>query len=188
MSSANKDKKRSKHPLLIGLVSGIVFGFLLQKGGVGKFHVLIGQLLLEDWTVVKIMVSAIIVGMIGIYAMRSAGLVELHIKKTKVGANVIGGLVFGAGFALAAYCPGTNIAALGQGNWDALVVGAGLIAGSYLFAEMSSYLSRTVEKWGDRGKLTLTDVTRIPVKILVPLIAILLVALLWAIEAFAGSR
>ena len=56
--------------LLLGLVFGIAFGFLLQKGGVGKYHVLIGVLLLRDFTVMKVMLSAILVGMVGIYALR----------------------------------------------------------------------------------------------------------------------
>lgn len=185
MATQEKTEKRSNHPLLMGLLFGVAFGFLLQKGGVGKFHVLIGQLLLEDWTVVKIMVSAVIVGMIGVYAMHAAGLVELHVKETRFGANIAGGLIFGVGFALAAYCPGTNIAALGQGNWDAIIVAAGLIAGSYLFAEASSVLGRTIGKWGDRGKLTLAEVTHLPLKILVPGLAVLLAAMLWAIETFA---
>lgn len=181
MAESTKSAPKT-HTLLAGLIFGIIFGFLLQKGGVGKFHVLVGQLLLDDWTVVKIMVSAVLVGMIGIYPLHAAGRVELHIKKTKIGPNIIGGLIFGAGFALAAYCPGTNIAALGQGNWDAVVVAAGLIAGSYLFAEASPMLNRTVDKWGDYGKLTLADVTHVPIRFLVPLVAVLLVALLWMIE------
>jgi hypothetical protein len=55
--------------LLAGVVFGLAFGFLLQKGGVGKFNVLIGQLLLQDFTVAKIMLTAIVVGMIGVFAL-----------------------------------------------------------------------------------------------------------------------
>ncbi len=182
MTNLTKPVIRKSYQLQLGLLFGIIFGFLLQKGGVGKFHILIGQLLLDDWTVVKIMVTAMIVGMIGIYSLHSAGLIELHIKKTKLGPNVIGGLIFGSGFALAAYCPGTNIAALGQGNWDAIVVAVGLVAGSYLFAGASSTIGRTIDHWGDYGKLTLPEVTRIQARYLVPILAILLTALLWTIE------
>ncbi|MDF1738582.1 MAG: YeeE/YedE thiosulfate transporter family protein [Verrucomicrobiales bacterium] len=182
MTDLTKPQDSKSSNLQFGLLFGIVFGFLLQKGGVGKFHVLIGQLLLEDWTVVKIMVSAVIVGMIGLYTLHSVGRVELHIKATKLGPNIIGGLLFGSGFALAAYCPGTNIAALGQGNWDAVVVAMGLIAGSYLFAEMSSVIGRTIDNWGDYGKLTLPEVTHLPARYLVPLLVVILTALLWAVE------
>ncbi len=148
--------------LLLALVAGLAFGFLLQKGGAAKFNILIGQLLLQDWTVAKIMLSAIIVGMLGIYPLHQAGKVNLHLKPTKLGPNIIGGLIFGAGFALMGYCPGTAAAALGQGNWDALFGMAGLVIGSYVYAEMSGWLQRTGKKWGDFGKITLPDVIKVP--------------------------
>jgi len=144
--------------LVLGLLFGIVFGFLLQKGGVAKYHVLIGQLLLADFTVVKVMLSAVVVGALGIHFMHRAGLVELHIKPTRYASNIIGGLLFGVGFALSAYCPGTGAAALGQGNYDAVAMMLGMIAGSYFFAEMSGWIARKVDPIGDRGKLTLHDI------------------------------
>ncbi len=146
--------------LLLGLVFGFFFGFFLQKGGVAKFDVLIGQLLLEDFTVAKVMLAAILVGMIGIWSMNGLGLVQLHIKPTRYGANVVGGLVFGAGFALAAYCPGTGAAALGQGNFDALAVMMGMVAGAYVFAATPGLASR-ISLQGDRGKLTWPELLHI---------------------------
>lgn len=148
--------------LILALVAGLAFGFLLQKGGAAKFNILIGQLLLQDWTVAKIMLSAIIVGMLGIYPLHQAAKVNLHLKPTRLGPNIIGGLIFGAGFALMGYCPGTAAAALGQGNWDALFGMAGLVIGSYVYGEMSSWLQRTGGKWGDFGKITLPDVIKVP--------------------------
>lgn len=148
--------------LLTAVLFGLAFGFLLQKGGVGKFHVLIGQLLLQDWTVAKIMLTAIVVGMIGIFTLHRFGKINLHLKPTRIGANVIGGLLFGAGFALLGYCPGTVAVALGQGSWDALFGMIGLVAGSWIFAEFSGVLKRTVEQWGDLGKVLLPDLLHIP--------------------------
>jgi len=152
----------SAKQLLLGLLFGVVFGFLLQKAGVAKYHILMGQLLLTDFTVLKVMMSAVIVGMLGVHFMHAANLVELHIKPTRYLANCLGGLLFGVGFALSAYCPGTGAAAIGQGNIDAIAMVAGMIAGSYLFAEASGYLSRVVEPIGERGKLTLADVVTLP--------------------------
>jgi len=149
--------------LALGVVFGLVFGFLLQKGGVAKYHVLIGSLLLEDFTVVKVMLSAIVVGMLGIFSLQALDLVKLHIKPTRYAANVLGGLLFGVGFGLAGYCPGTGAAALGQGNYDAIAGILGLMAGSYLYAEMSGLLGKTVLKWGDRGKLMLPELIRAPI-------------------------
>lgn len=139
--------------LFLGLIFGFFFGFFIQKGGVAKFDVLIGMLLLEDFTVAKVMLAAILVGMIGIWSMHGLGLVQLHVKPARYAANVSGGLIFGAGFALAAYCPGTGAAALGQGNFDAIAVMLGMVAGAYLFAAMPAFTSRLSER-GNRGELT----------------------------------
>lgn len=168
--------------LIAGVIFGLAFGFLLQKGGVGKFNVLIGQLLLQDWTVAKIMLSAIVVGMVGIFALHHFAKVNLHIKPTRIGSNIIGGLLFGAGFALIGYCPGTAAAALGQGSWDALFGMAGLVAGSWIFAEFSAHLKRTVEKWGDLGKVLLPDLLHMSRGVFVAVFAVALTALLVLLE------
>lgn len=172
----------------LGLCFGVIFGFLLQKGGVAKYEVLIGMLLLEDFTVLKVIGSAVVVGMIGIYALHTAGLVKLHIKPTRYGANALGGIVFGIGFGLAAYCPGTGAAAFGQGNFDAIAVFLGLMAGSYVFAEASGWLARTVNHWGDRGVLTLEHVLHLKPRVLVPVMAAVLVLVMAAIHVFVDPR
>ena len=172
--------------LIAGVVFGLVFGFLLQKGGVGKFHVLIGQLLLQDWTVAKIMLTAIVVGMIGVFTLHHFAKVNLHIKPTRLGANIIGGLLFGAGFALIGYCPGTAAVALGQGSWDALFGIAGLIAGSWIFAELSGWMKRTVEKWGDLGKVLLPDLLHVPRWAFAAAFAALLTGLLIVLQRFTN--
>jgi hypothetical protein len=172
--------------LITGALSGLVFGFLLQKGGVGKFNVLIGQLLLQDWTVAKIMLTAIVVGMIGVFPLHHFAKVNLHIKPTRIGANIIGGLMFGAGFALMGYCPGTAAAALGQGSWDTLFGMAGLIAGSWMFAELSGWTKRTIEKWGDLGKVLLPDLLPVPRGVFVVGFALVLTAILMLLRQFAA--
>lgn len=187
-SGEAKADSKSGRQLLLGLAFGIVFGFLLQKGGVAKYHVLMGVLLLEDFTVIKVMVSAIIVGMIGVYSLNALGLVKLHIKPTRYAANILGGLLFGVGFALLGYCPGTGAAALGQGNYDAIAGILGLMAGSYLYAEASAALKRSVESWGDRGKLTLPEVTRIPTTAFVVGTACVLLVALIALEQLIPAR
>lgn len=109
-------KAGSRLHLFVGLITGIIFGFLLQKGGVTDYDVLIGQLLLKDFTVIKIIITAIITGMIGIYFLKSKGLVKLHPKPGSLGSVVIGGLLFGIGFGLLGYCPGTVAGAVGHGK------------------------------------------------------------------------
>src|SRR5450759_5422331 len=173
--------------LMAGAISGLAFGFLVQKGGVGKFSVLIGQLLLQDWTVAKIMLTAIVVGMIGVFPLHHFAKVNLHIKPTRIGSNIIGGLLFGAGFALVGYCPGTAAAALGQGSWDALFGMAGLIAGSWMFAELSGWTKQTIEKWGTHGKVLLPDLLPVPRGVFVVGFALVLTAILMLLRQFATS-
>tara|TARA_A100001391_G_scaffold71647_2_gene45702 strand:+ start:443 stop:1057 length:615 start_codon:yes stop_codon:yes gene_type:complete len=181
-ASAASSSSASSRQLLLGLFFGVLFGFLLQKGGVAKFHVLIGQLLLDDFTVVKVMLSAVVVGMLGIHGMHRLKLVELHIKPTRLLSNIVGGLLFGVGFALSAYCPGTGAAALGQGNYDALAMIAGMIAGSYLFAEASGWISSHVDPIGDYGKLTLHDLVPAGRAVVILASAVMLTLVLVAIE------
>jgi uncharacterized membrane protein YedE/YeeE len=143
-----------------------------------------GVLLLQDFTVIKVMLSAIVVGMLGLFALRALGMVEPRVKTTRLGANILGGLVFGLGFACSGYCPGTGAAALGQNNWDAVFVMAGLVAGSYLFALMSGSMARTVGRWGDRGRILLPDILHARPRTFVLAFAGFLIAGLWLLEHY----
>ena len=169
---------------MLGLIFGVVFGFLLQKGGVAKYDVLMGALFLTDFTVMKIILIAIAMGMIGIFSMHALGLVQLHVKPTRYAANIVGGLIFGVGFALLGYCPGTGAAALGQGNYDAIAGILGLIAGSYLYAEMSGYLDSTILKWGTRGRIMLPDLLGARLSIFIVSFVPLLGLILFGIEKY----
>ena len=167
-----------------GIIFGLAFGFLLQKGGVGKYHLLVGQLLLQDFTVVKVMLTAIVVGMAGVFTLHRFAKVNLHIKPTRLGPNIIGGLIFGAGFAFIGYCPGTVAAALGQWSYDGLFAMLGLVIGSFLYAESSKWLKATVETWGDKGRLLLPDLLHVPRAVFIPVFALMLVGVLWALDRF----
>ena len=96
----------------LGLITGILFGILLQKAQVLRFEKQVGFLLLRDMTIIKFMLSAVIVGMAGIYASHALGLISLSIKATNLGAIAIGGTLFGIGWAIAGFCPGTSVGAL----------------------------------------------------------------------------
>lgn len=120
--------------LAIGLLIGILFGFFLQKGGVSHYDVIIGQFLLVDFTVLKLMLTAIVVGTVGIHGMRALGLVRLHTWRGPLYGIVIGGLIFGIGFAVLGYCPGGAMAALGQGSFDALFGILGILFGTWVYA------------------------------------------------------
>lgn len=148
--------------LLLGLATGIAFGVLLQKGRVAKFDVIVGQLLLRDWTVAKIMATAIAVGSVGVYALVAAGWATLHIKPVLLGGVLVGGLCFGAGMALFGYCPGTSVAACGEGHRDAMVGVAGMVAGALAFVLAYPRLKPLIESIADWGELTFADFTGTP--------------------------
>lgn len=173
-------------PLLIiqALIFGLAFGFLLQKGGVAKFDILIGALLLESFVVIQVMLSAIIVGMVGVFVLSRMGMIETQVKETILGSNIVGGLVFGAGFALLAYCPGTSAAAVGQGNFDAIIGIVGMVFGSYLFALSSKFTEGTLSKWGRFGKLTLPDLFGLQPVVFIAIAVPLLIGALVLLELF----
>lgn len=144
--------------LIYGLITGIVFGFLLQKGRVIRYDKQIGALRLMDMTIVKFMLSTILVAMVGVYLLKDLGVVKLSLKPTVLGGNIIGGLIFGIGWGLLGYCPGTSLGALGEGRWDAIWGILGMLSGAALFAEAYPFLKSTVLTWGNYGKITIPEI------------------------------
>jgi hypothetical protein len=169
--------------LPIGLFLGILFGFLLQKGGVTRYDVIIGQLLLTNFTVVKVMLSAVVTGMIGVHLLRSLRLAALHPKTGSFGSSAIGGLIFGVGFALLGYCPGTIAGAVGQGSLDGLLGGmTGILVGAGLFAEAYPKLDRAILRKADFGEITFPELFKVNPWIIVLPVAIGIVLLLLLIH------
>jgi uncharacterized membrane protein YedE/YeeE len=154
--------------LIYGLVTGILFGFFLQRGQVLRYDKQIGALRLMDMTILKFMLTAIFVGSVGIYLLKDLGLVKLSIKSTVLGATIIGGLIFGLGWGLLGYCPGTSMGAIGEGRWDGLWGLLGMLAGAAVYAESYPLMKRTVLTWGDLGKITLPGILGINHWIVVP--------------------
>jgi len=158
--------------LFYGLITGLLFGFLLQKGRVLRYDKQLSALLLKDMTIIKFMLTSVIVAMVGTYLLVDLGLAKLSIKTTILGANIIGGIIFGLGWGLLGYCPGTSAGALGEGRWDALWGIAGMLAGAAIYAEAFPAMKATVLTWGNLGKLTLPQVLGINHwLVIVPLVA-----------------
>jgi len=174
--------KKSKE-LLWGFVFGILFGFMLHKGGVTSYDVIIGQLLLTDFTVIKIILTAVITGMLGIHLMRRLGWLQFSVKPGSWGKNALGGLIFGVGFALLGYCPGTIAGAIGSGQLDALISGlAGIILGSWLFALVYPRVRSGILMKGDFGDLTLPKLFKVNEWVVIIPFAALLSLVLYLIE------
>lgn len=170
----------TKSRLLKGLGTGIIFGFLLQRGGVTDYNVLVGQLLLKDFTVAKIILTAIVVGMIGVHFLSDRKLIELKPKSGSLRRTISGGLIFGVGFALLGYCPGTIAGAIGQGSLDALIPGLlGIFSGSFFFAAFYEKYSAIIEKNEFKLK-TIPEFFKLNHwKIILPLSALIVLFLVW---------
>ena len=144
--------------LINGLITGILFGFLLQKGRVVRYDKQMGALRLMDMTIVKFFFSAILTGMVGVAVLHNLGIAKPLILPTNIGANIIGGLMFGLGWSIVGYCPGTSVGALGEGRTDAFWGILGMLVGAALFAEIFPIMSRTVLMWGREGSITLPQI------------------------------
>jgi uncharacterized protein len=133
-----------------------------------------------DW---EVMLSAVVTGMIGVHLLRDLGLAQLHPKPGSVGMSVIGGLIFGVGFGLLGYCPGTVAGAIGNGYLDALLGGAvGMVIGAGLFAAVYPKLQAGILRKGEFGTITLPELLKVNAWVLVAPVALALVLLLWIIE------
>ena len=144
--------------LVLGLITGILFGFFLQKGEVLRYDQQLGALRLKDMTIIKFMLTTVLVAMVGTYLLHDLGLIKLSVKPTTLGGNIIGGLLFGLGWGILGYCPGTSSGALGEGRWDALWGIAGMLLGGAVFAEAYPFIKKTVLQWGTFGKITLPEI------------------------------
>lgn len=142
---------------ILGLVTGLAFGFLLQKGRVLRYDKQVSAMLFTDMTILKFMLSAIIVGMFGILAMNDLEIIKLSHKAMNVGGIVIGGALFGIGWAVMGYCPGTSVGAVGEGRWHAIFGVIGMIAGAAVYAELFPFFKSTVLTWADFGKIGLPE-------------------------------
>lgn len=121
--------------ILIALSIGFLFGFVLDKGGLNRYYKIANVFRFTDLTVLRFMMSGMLIGMLGIYLLKSAGMLQLTaVTATVLAGNLIGGLVFGVGMALAGFCPGTCIAGIARGQLDYLIPGfLGFLTGGVLF-------------------------------------------------------
>ena len=155
--------------LVAALVIGIAFGWCLESAGMGSARKLAGQFYLTDLTVFKVMFSAIVTAMLGLFWLGRLGVVDLsrvYVPETFLLPQLAGGLVFGAGFAIGGLCPGTSCVAAVTGRLDgvALVLGmwAGVLVTGLAFPILQPFFDRT-----PRGSLTLPQLFQLPYGVVV---------------------
>jgi uncharacterized membrane protein YedE/YeeE len=162
--------------LLLALLIGAAFGFLLHRGRVTSCNVIENQFRLKDFTVLKVMLTAIIVGGVGVMMMADASIVKYAVKDANLLGVALGAALFGVGMVFYGYCPGTGLAAIATGSVHALVGALGMIAGGILFALSFDWVKANILTVGAYGKIRLPDITGVPAPVWFAGLAVIAVA------------
>lgn len=178
---------------IIAFVTGIGFGFFLERAGFGSARKLAAQFYLRDLTVLKVMFTAIITAMTGVYVLGRLGILDVslvYLVPTFLVPQIVGGLILGFGFVIGGYCPGTSCVSAATGRVDGMVYVAGMVAGLFGFAEIYPYITGFAHST-PMGQITLPKLFNLPYGLLV--FAVVLMALgafmaaEWAEGKFGGK-
>ena len=148
-----QDGLGSNAAFVLSLLLGFGFGFALEQAGFGSSRRLAGIFYFRDMTVLRVMFTAMVTAMLGLQVALALGVVsaeQIYFLPTIYGAQIVGGLLFGAGFVLSSWCPGTAAVGLASGRLDALIFLGGAALGSILFNEFYGILG-PLATWGDSG-------------------------------------
>jgi uncharacterized membrane protein YedE/YeeE len=171
---------------IIPISVGFLFGFSLQKAGLGHYGKVINQFRFRDNLMMQFMFSAISVGGIVYFAFAglTSGAQTVYLHNTYILGNLLGGAIFGVGMAVAGTCPGTILAGIGQGNLDYLSAGVlGFLTGALIYGiNFPFFLSLT--QTGFYGKITWESLSGLNHWVFIPLIA----ALSAAVYKIAGIK
>lgn len=144
--------------LFIGFLIGCAFGTILFLGGASSYRRILGTLLLKDMWIIKLMMTAIGVGTLGIYLMDLGGLANMSIKPAYVWGVLAGGVIFGIGWAVSGYCPGTCVVGASEGKKDAIFTVLGALTGAFVFSLVFPYLEAALIEPANFGPVTLESV------------------------------
>lgn len=175
--------------LVIAVLIGIGFGFVLERAGFGRATKLAAQFYLRDMTVFKVMFTAIVTAMLGLVAAAGLGLTDLRaisesiVSWTYVWPMLAGGFVLGAGFIISGYCPGTSLVSSASGNVDGMFAFGGVVTGTFLYSEALQWaVVQRFHDSGDKGAWFLYDLVMVDPKLLAVIIAVA------AVGAFVGAE
>jgi hypothetical protein len=163
--------------ITVGIAMGIVFGFALEKSRVFEPGIIVGQMQLRNFIMLKVFLTAVATGAVVLAVLNGLGYVKLQPKAAAYGADLVGGLLLGAGISLAGACPGTTLAQVGAGYRDALFTLVGGLFGAVAYSYAQPALANTF--LGQSGpKLVITSVVGVPHWIgAVALVAVIIVVL-----------
>jgi hypothetical protein len=163
---------------------GFAFGWALERAGLGSAPKLAGQFTLADLTVFKVMFSAVVTAMLGAYWLARLGILDLervYVPETFVAPQLVGGLMFGAGFCLCGLCPGTSCVAAATGRGDGAMVVLGMFTGVLMAGLALSHFQPWYES-GAHGSWTLPQLLHVPHGVVVAAVTAL------ALAGFRGTR
>ncbi len=173
--------------IVTGIVMGIVFGFALEKSRVFEPGVIVGQMQMRNFIMLKVFLTAVATGAVVLAVLNGFGYVKLAPKAAMYYADIIGGLILGAGIALAGACPGTTLAQIGAGYRDALFTLIGGLAGAVAYSYAEPALSKSFLGQSS-GKLIFSQLFGIPYWAGALGFAVLLVLVLIALEVWRPWR
>lgn len=173
--------------IILGLAMGIVFCFLLEKARVFEPGMIVGQMQLSNFTMLKVFLTAVATGMLVLALLNGLDMTKLHLKGAFVWADLVGGFVLGVGIALAGACPGTVLAQVGVGYRDAVWTLIGGLFGALAFGYSEPVL-KPLLKAQDLGKITLADVSGLPYWVLALSFAVVLIFVLYTLEKWRPWR
>jgi uncharacterized membrane protein YedE/YeeE len=176
------------------VVTGFFFGFMLEQAGFGNSRKLASQFYLNDMRVLKVMFTAIITAMLLLFGLEVLGLVRpgaLYINPTHLWPGIVGGLIFGVGFVIGGYCPGTSLVSMATLKLDGAFFVLGLAAGMVLFGETLGWFQAFFDASGAMGEVTLPQALGLPAGVVVLLVVLMAVGMFFVaerLEARFGSR
>lgn len=179
--------------LVLAFVLGLGFGFALERAGFGSARKLAAQFYLYDMSVFKVMFTAIVTAMLGVTYLGWIGWLDVslvYLVPTYLGPQILGGLVLGVGFVIGGYCPGTSLAALATGRFDAVLYALGIFAGTFVYAEVYPSIKDFVNS-DAMGQVTLPEVFEVPWGLVVFAVVVIAVVGFWGatlIERRFGDR
>lgn len=167
--------------LVLAFVIGIGFGFFLERAGFGSARKLTAQFYFTDMAVFKVMFSAIVTAMLGLFYLSWFGFVDISlvfVNPTYIPSQLVGGLVLGVGFIIGGYCPGTSIVAAATGRLDALIFILGVIGGIFIFGEAYPFVEDFLYA-SSLGNVTIPDVLNVSTGQVVFVIVLIAVLGFW---------
>lgn len=172
--------------IIFGLLTGIAFGVILQRVGASSYEMIVNMLRLKDLTVMKFFFLAIAVGSLGMYLVDATGTAYIGIAPLYLVGITVGGLIFGVGWAVSGYCPGTSLVAIGEGKIDAVITVFGGLVGALTLALTWDWIEPNLVEPLNYGSKSLPDVLGIKPLVVATVVTALIVAFVMYLDHLGG--